>query len=285
MDPYLQLLLVAGLVVLLVSSAAAAVAAILVRREARRRIQAARTTAMGAAVGRILHQLQNPLQGLLLQSDRLRAAGSEVRPEAVRDTAAAILAESERVSAFLGELRLYASGATRTPDRRPMDLAELAASVVRRRGAGAGAAAPRGGDATGGAGGARDESLRVPVQFGGLDPLPVSGDAYLLDQCLENLVKNAQQAVAESGRGTGVRVLAERRGRLAVVVVEDDGPGLPGDAAVRVFEPFHTTRSRGMGLGLPICREIAESHGGALNAGPAPGGGARFTLGLPLREG
>lgn len=261
-DPFLQLLLVAGLLVLLVSGAAAAVAVVLVRRDARRRIQAARVTAMGTAVGRILHQLQNPLQGLLLQSDRLRAAGSKTRPEAVREAAAAILSESERVSEFLEELRLYASGAARRPDRHPMDLGGLAASVARRR-------APAGEEG-------------VPVRFHGDEPLPIRGDAYLLDQCIENLVKNAQEAVEEAGGGGGVRVLAERRGAVAAVVVEDDGPGLRGDAAVSIFEPFHTTRAKGMGLGLPICRDIAEAHGGTLVAGNAPGAGARFVLALPL---
>lgn len=262
MDPFLQLLLVAALLVLLVAAAAAIVAVVLVRRDARRRIQAARVTAMGTAVGRILHQLQNPLQGLLLQSDRLRATGPGARPEMVREAAEAILSESERVSDFLEELRLYASGAARRPERHPMDLGGLAASVARRR-------APPGGEG-------------VPVRFMGEEPLPIRGDAYLLDQCIENLVKNAQEAVSEEGGAGEVRVVAERRGAVAAVVVEDDGPGLRGDAAVAIFEPFHTTRAKGMGLGLPICRDIAEAHGGTLVAGNVPGSGARFVLAIPL---
>jgi signal transduction histidine kinase len=261
-DPFLQLLLVAGLLVLLVSAAAATVAVVLVRRDARRRIQAARVTAMGTAVGRILHQLQNPLQGLLLQSDRLRASGPDARPETVREAAEAILSESERVSDFLEELRLYASGAARRPDRHPMDLGGLAASVVRRR-------APTGGEG-------------VPVRFSGNEILTVRGDVYLLDQCLENLVRNAQEAVAEEGGRGEVRVVAERRGGVAAVVVEDEGPGLRGDDAVTIFEPFHTTKAKGMGLGLPICRDIAEAHGGTLVAGNARGSGARFVLAIPM---
>lgn len=262
MDPFLQLLLAAGLVVLLASGAAALVAVALVRRDARRRLQAVRITAMGTAVGRILHQLQNPLQSLLLQSDRLRGLGPQPDPREVQETADAILSEAERVSDFLAELRLYASGAARRPDRHPMDLGGLAASVVNRRLLG---------DSTG-----------VPVRFAGDEPLPILGDPYLLDQCLENLVKNAQEAVGEAGRGGEVRVTASARGGMATVVVEDDGPGLQGDAAVRIFEPFHTTKARGMGLGLAICRDIAEAHGGTLGAGNVPGGGARFALALPL---
>lgn len=261
MEPTLQLLVVAGLLVLLVSGAAAAVAVALVRRDTRRRIQTARASAMGTAVGRILHQLQNPLQGLILQSDRLRAGGPDAGRERVREAADAILTESERVSAFLSELRLYASGATRRPDLRSLELAALASVVARRR--------------------EEVHEEGVPVRFSAAGEFPVSGDAYLLDQCIENLVKNAQEAVANEGRGGEVRVRVEERGALAVVVVEDDGPGLRGESVVEVFEPFHSTKSTGMGLGLPICRDVAEAHGGTLTAGNAPGAGARFVLALP----
>jgi len=264
-DPFLQLLLVAGLVVLLVLGAAATVAVLVVRRDARRRIQAARITAMGTAVGRILHQLQNPLQGLLLQAERLRSTGRDSSPELVQEVAGAILGESERVSGFLTELRLYASGAARRPELHTMDLGGLASSVVRRR--------------------SLQEGMGVRLLFSGEELLPVQGDAYLLDQCLENLVKNGQEAIAESGLGGEVRVSALRSGGMATILVEDDGPGLRDDQLLSIFEPFHTTRSQGMGLGLPICRDVARAHGGTLHAGKSPGGGARFVLALPLSAG
>jgi two-component system, LuxR family, sensor histidine kinase TtrS len=265
LDPFLQLLLVAGLVVLLVLAAAATVAVLVVRRDARRRIQAARITAMGTAVGRILHQIQNPLQGLLLQTERLRSPGAEASPDLMREAAGAILDESERVNEFLTELRLYASGAARRPELYAMDLGGLAHSVVRRR--------------------SLEKGTGVRVVFSGDQPLPVQGDAYLLDQCVENLVKNAQEAIAENDLRGEVRVSALRKGGMATILVEDDGPGLRDDQLLNIFEPFHTTRSRGMGLGLPICRDVAHAHGGTLQAGKGPGGGALFVLALPLREG
>ena len=246
-------------------AAAAVVAVVVIRRDARRRIQAARVNAMGTAVGRILHQLQNPLHGLLLQAERLKTLEGDLPPRMVKDVASAILSESERVSGFLAELRLYASGAARRPELHALDLGSLAAAVARRR-------QELGGD-------------RVPVTFRGPEDLMVSGDGYLLDQCLENLVKNAQEAIEESGRSGGVRVHAGREGGMATVVVEDDGPGLDGEQLLNIFEPFHTTKSKGMGLGLPICRDIAHAHDGTLRAGSGPGGGARFVLALPLRDG
>lgn len=262
MDPVLQLLLVTGLLILLVLAAAAIVAVVLVRRDARRRIHAARLNAMGTAVGRILHQLQNPLHGLLLQAERLSRFPGDPPAGVVRDVTASIMAESERVSAFLSELRLYASGAARRPERHHLDLGALAAAVARRRQELAGEV--------------------VPVSFQGDMELMVSGDSYLLDQCLENLVKNAQEAMEESGRTGMVRVEALREGEMATVVVEDDGPGLSGDQLLDIFEPFHTTKSKGMGLGLPICQDVVHAHDGTLRAGSRPGGGARFVLALPL---
>lgn len=262
MDPVLQLLLVAGLLILLVLAAAAIVAVVLVRRDARRRIQAARMSAMGTAVGRILHQLQNPLHGLLLQAERLNRFEGEPPTRVVGDVAAAILAESDRVRGFLNELRLYASGAARRPELHVLDLASLAEAVVQRR--------------------REHASEGVALLFQGDGELMVSGDGYLLDQCLENLVKNAQEAMEESGRTGAVRVEARREGNMASVVVEDDGPGLEGEEVLSIFEPFHTTKSKGMGLGLPICRDVAHAHGGTLRAGRGTGGGARFVLALPL---
>jgi len=258
----LSLLFTTAVVVLLVTGFAAVVVVQLVRRDARRRIQSARVTAMGTAVGRILHQIQNPLQTLLLQSDRLSGQlGPETTP-AVRESSSAILEESERVSEFLGELRLYASGATRSPTLVPLDLGELVSGVMARRNRVAGEA--------------------VPVELTSEEEIRVRADAYLLDQAVENLVKNAQEAVDEEGGGGGGGVRVAREGSWAAVEVDDDGPGLPMDRWEEVFEPFVTSKSKGMGLGLPICRDIARAHGGTLHAGRSPAGGGRFTLRIPL---
>jgi two-component system sensor kinase FixL len=74
----------------------------------------------------------------------------------------------------------------------------------------------------------------------------------------------------------------ERRGAIAAVVVEDNGPGVAAEIAERLFEPFETTKPRGMGLGLPLAKEIAARCRGRLNWRPATPHGARFELELPL---
>ena len=108
---------------------------------------------------------------------------------------------------------------------------------------------------------------------------PTRGDGVALEQAIANLVLNAIEAAPRAGGQ--VRVTLERReGRLAVSVA-DNGPGVSPDIADRLFEPFETTKPRGMGLGLPLAREIALRHGGALAFAPVRPHGACFTFEAP----
>ena len=119
------------------------------------------------------------------------------------------------------------------------------------------------------------------------------GDATLLLQVLENLLRNAIQAIAEQRSPS-----TERRVRLHTrqghafghgsgpstvdIVVEDTGPGIPEQDHDKLFIPFYTRRSGGTGLGLALSRRIVHAHGGEVDVGARPGGGARFTILLPL---
>ena len=69
-----------------------------------------------------------------------------------------------------------------------------------------------------------------------------------------------------------------------VVSVRDNGSGITPDAQKRIFEAFYTTKSKGMGMGLAICRSIVELHKGRLSHAPREGGGTVFTVTLPVRE-
>ncbi len=117
------------------------------------------------------------------------------------------------------------------------------------------------------------------------DLAPIFVDTTQWRQLVTNLVLNASQAIAGSGRAGRVRVSARQDGTECVLVIEDDGPGLAHDAMRRLFEPLFTTRSRGVGLGLPLCRRIVDKHGGtitATNLGPADvPTGAAFEVRLP----
>ncbi|OGQ12242.1 MAG: hypothetical protein A2138_17110 [Deltaproteobacteria bacterium RBG_16_71_12] len=103
-----------------------------------------------------------------------------------------------------------------------------------------------------------------------------------LTQVLLNLVRNAAEAMA--GRSGLIRVEVSNTGATARVLVEDEGPGLPGDVQARLFEPFFTTKPVGVGtgLGLSVCAEIVRRHGGSIAAdNRTDRAGARFVVELP----
>ena len=120
---------------------------------------------------------------------------------------------------------------------------------------------------------------RVEVRIAPGREVVVSADGDQLDQLLINLLRNAADAALETGGG--VRIGWSTRAGVVEVIVEDDGPGLPD--AGNLFVPFFTTKANGSGIGLVLCRQIAEAHGGALALEPLEGPrGARARLRLPL---
>ncbi|MEH0168044.1 sensor histidine kinase [Paucibacter sp. JuS9] len=117
-----------------------------------------------------------------------------------------------------------------------------------------------------------------------LDPaLPaVVADAVLIEQVLINLVRNAADALLTHPEPRHIEVTSRLAGSFVRIDVMDNGPGLQGLGAEALCAPFYSTKSEGMGMGLAICRSIIEAHQGLLDAGEAPGGGARFSFSLPL---
>lgn len=114
----------------------------------------------------------------------------------------------------------------------------------------------------------------------------VLGDDSRLRQALENLVGNACKHTPD---GAGIRIIVDTTPTLALLVVEDDGPGIPDHAHESVFERFTQLKgmgaSSGIGMGLYIVRTIAEGHGGSVRTENASSGGARFVIKLPLAPG
>ena len=120
------------------------------------------------------------------------------------------------------------------------------------------------------------------------EPLPsVMGDRIQLEQVLVNLMRNGFEALRESDRQS--RRLTVRTGlagsQSIVVGVHDNGLGIASDAVNHIFERFFTTKAKGMGMGLSICKSIIENHGGKLWAAPAQDGGVVFYFTLPIETG
>ncbi|HTP58153.1 MAG TPA: HAMP domain-containing sensor histidine kinase, partial [Spirochaetia bacterium] len=126
----------------------------------------------------------------------------------------------------------------------------------------------------------REKSVTVDLE---LPPTPLSmhGDENRLTQVVLNLASNAVDAVLSGG---AVRIRACGKDAACVEMeIIDDGCGIPDDVSQRVFEPFFTTKlsKRNTGLGLSICRNIIEEHGGTIQFKSRPGSGTVFTVRIP----
>jgi len=119
-----------------------------------------------------------------------------------------------------------------------------------------------------------DLALRLP---------DIPADPVMIEQVIVNLVRNGMDAMHDNppGRRT-VRVATREEGGQLVVRVADSGRGIDADTARRLFEPFFTTKPEGMGMGLNICRSIAELHHGRLGFESNPDGGTIFILSFPV---
>jgi two-component system, LuxR family, sensor kinase FixL len=117
-------------------------------------------------------------------------------------------------------------------------------------------------------------------------PLPrIAADHIQIEQVLVNVIRNAIEAVADcTNRERWVRIRLRRIGDEIQVEVEDNGPGVSPDIAQHLFEPFETSKLRGMGLGLSLSREMIKAHGGSLEWDATVAVGARFVLRLPCHR-
>jgi two-component system sensor kinase FixL len=127
-------------------------------------------------------------------------------------------------------------------------------------------------------------AVRVGPEIAGLW---VDADRVQTTQILVNLVTNAFEAIAEGGAAGGgvVEIAAALRPGEAEISVADNGPGVPAEDRGRIFDSFFTTKAGGMGLGLAICRSLAEAQGGRIRYEDGDAGRHRFVLTLKLAEG
>jgi signal transduction histidine kinase len=214
------------------------------------------------------HEIRTPA-AIIRSSAEVLEREDLVKPEG-QPLVEGIVAEADRLGRLVDDLVALAAseqGAMRV-ERRPIDAAEVARATVAR-------ALPLAGE--------RGVALSGPPADA--PPLPVQGDHERLVQLLLVLLDNAFRHSPPNGH---VTVSAARVGRRAEIRVDDEGPGVPPEARQTIFEPFSrlpgTWRrgDEGAGLGLAIANRLAELHGGSLGVSDAPGGGARFVLGLPI---
>lgn len=126
----------------------------------------------------------------------------------------------------------------------------------------------------------------IALVFEPLDTLePLYVDDVQIQQIMVNLVKNGLDAIVEAGQGNGeIRIDIGTRGGDVEISVSDNGPGVPARLRGKLFDSFFTTKPKGVGLGLSICKSIAAAHGGDLRYSDADDGGSVFTLTIPLQS-
>jgi len=125
------------------------------------------------------------------------------------------------------------------------------------------------------------ERLRVVVSFQLVGTLPsrsASFDTMQMEQALINLLKNARESGADP---ESIELSVNPAAQGFTIEVRDRGPGFSGTALESALVPFYSTKESGTGLGLTLCREIVEAHGGRLRIANRTGGGAVVTLWLP----
>jgi signal transduction histidine kinase len=238
----------------------------LLRHSTRQRVQAARLAAMGTATGRVLHQVKNPLQTILLHAELLEDDTLIADNEARRELCQAIVGEAARMAELLSRLSTFASGVGQQLAAEPLSLHEVVQTAARQI--------------------AREcETAGIQLAVGPVEEIITLGDGVFLLQALGNVIRNSYEELRERTAGGGARlaVALRRRGAGAVIEVQDNGLGIAEEEIGGIFEPFVTRKGTGLGLGLPMAREIVEGHGGRVELRSRPGVGTSVTLILPVR--
>jgi PAS domain S-box-containing protein len=228
-------------------------------------IQTERLAAMGQMIGGFAHELNNPLTSILGMAELLQDGTVS---EGARKQVTILQQQARRAAEIVQNLQYFARPPA--PGRSQVDLNELVQRMLQLQ----------------------TYPLRksnITVDFLPEPTIPaVVADPNQLMQVFLNLLLNAEQAIREAREKGTIRV---RLGRglpgnpdSVWVVFQDDGPGIAPENLAHIFDPFFTTKrpGRGTGLGLSICKTVMREHGGNIEATSAPGGGAVFTITLPV---
>lgn len=223
-----------------------------------------RLAVLGQMAASISHNLKNPL-GSIKTILQVQMENPEL-PEAIRGETKIVLEEISRLSAKLNQLLQFSRPAVRTGDVAAScdarSVLEEVTAVLRHQ-------AER-----------RGVALETKLPERGM---PVTASAEALSDIASNLVVNALEAAQRGGR---VTVSASTNDGAGVLIIEDDGPGIPSSARDKILQPFFTTKAQGTGLGLAIvARRVAECGGSLHWESPAKDGrGTRFTVRMPTKE-
>ncbi|MEZ4360301.1 MAG: ATP-binding protein [Kofleriaceae bacterium] len=234
-----------------------------------RLVIAERIAAWQEIARRLAHEIKNPLTPIQMAMDTLRKTWKKQHPsfeEIFEESTSTVLEEVDRLKRIVTEFSDFAR--MPKPEFARIDVNDAVTSSL---------------------------SLyqgSTPLELRPGPGLPaIDADRRQLAQVLLNLVENARDAIAQRADPAGGKISVVTRvgeaGDRVEVIVEDNGPGVPADRKEKVFSPYFTTKEHkgGTGLGLAIVHRIVSDHGGRISLTNVLGGGARFTVELPLRNG
>src|SRR5438270_118954 len=225
-------------------------------------VQAAKMSALGQLVSGVAHELNNPLSVIIGYGQLLLARDV---PATLKRPLELMVTQGDRMAKIVRNLLYFAR--QRPPERSAVDIRQVMEQTLSLR-----------------LNHLTLSGIAVERDFPDLLPA-INGDAQQLEQVFLNLLLNAEQAILETKPGGRIVLRARLRpdARAILAQVVDDGPGIPAEALQRVFEPFYTTKTVGMGtgLGLSVSYGIVQEHGGRLTVESRPGQ-TTFTLELPV---
>jgi signal transduction histidine kinase len=229
---------------------------------------ASRRNVMSELVASLSHEINQPLGAILSNLGgvaRLLTQGNP-QPAMALEAVNSAIEDTKRTAEIVRRIR--AMFKNQVEHKAAIDIGGLIGEVVKL---------------TAGEASVRKIAMQIEVSPSGQR---VIGDSIQLQQCVLNLVMNAFDAITEASsprRDVAITVAPEKIGWVGVSVC-DSGGGIDSAVAKRLFEPFVTTKTEGMGLGLLVTRSIVESHGGRIWASPNPDQGTTFTFTLPVAE-
>jgi signal transduction histidine kinase len=226
-----------------------------------RLIQSEKLAVIGQLASSLAHELNNPLQaiesGLGLVMTQLNNAAPEVRSDLT-----IIRQELERIQTIFRQMLDFYRPVSH--EHLPLDVNAICEGVrilMRKR--------------------LQDAGITLRLQLA--DPLPTPcGDSNQIKQVLLNLILNAAEAARREA--AHIQLTTATQGQTVLITLADNGAGIPPEHLPRLFEPLFTTKTRGLGLGLAISREIIERHDGSINVASTPGKRTTFTIRLPVKE-
>ncbi|MBX9928057.1 MAG: PAS domain S-box protein [Gemmatimonadaceae bacterium] len=220
--------------------------------------------ALGELVGGVAHEVNTPLAGILAYAQILMSG--QGTHEDQRRATETIVTEAKRAARIVTKLLTFAR--QNPPEKMPTDVRQVMVDTLELR------RYPL-----------RLQEIALETEFA--EGLPLTwADPFQLQQVFINLLANAEQALvaAPPPRRIVVRVVVD--GAELVASVRDSGPGIPPEHLPHIFNPFYTTKPRGIGtgLGLSISDGIVREHGGTLSVHSIPGQGATFEVRLPVYD-